>query len=638
MIAIQDPDLEISSLLPLRSLVVTLQFTQPSNPKFFHQAALTAFLRFLLGSPEDYDQLIRIDTPETGRISYLPSDHYRFTVIGLSGSDQLLQTLINKLQRLPSSSPKTAKDLPFRNNWKLIQLQDGFNEQTIQTLNELSEYDLPQLQQEIALWDGQTEINWQWTSPARLLKEKESRESKTDEKNNKSLSKPLKGEQRFIRDANDINGNLLFTRITNSLADLLRRRGNKTSPTTSPNNIAITDMHLFWMDSYYTDSKKNTQSMGGVTGRITLKLPQNLSPTWWKILLIGQYTGIGQRTTFGWGRYQLQTPQNHYSYRRVLPASSFLMLAQEEENLSKAWRHVMAGQDDLYDYLKDDDSDNFIDEESEEPPETPITRLQTDLDKLLFNKYKAPAMRGYLIPKKSGGVRPLTVPPIYDRVLQRTITQVLSPALEQLMYKHSHGFRSGRSRITASYEIQAAWRAGYRWVYESDIKNFFDSVNLEHLKDRLNAIYHGDPLVDRIIDWMKAPVIFEGQKIERKNGLPQGSPLSPLMANLMLDDFDSDMKTAGFYLIRFADDFIVLCKDPEEAQRAEQAAQQSLKEHGLELHPDKTHITALDEGFKYLGYLFINDMALDISSNNTATNNQSNSNDNKTKKQTPPPH
>ncbi|MGH8552312.1 MAG: CRISPR-associated endonuclease Cas1, partial [Methylococcales bacterium] len=91
------------------------------------------------------------------------------------------------------------------------------------------------------------------------------------------------------------------------------------------------------------------------------------------------------------------------------------------------------------------------------------------------------------------------------------------------------------------------------------------------------------------------------------------SPLSPLMANLMLDDFDSDMESAGFKLIRFADDFIVLCKDSQQATQAAQVAQASLAEHGLDLNPDKTRITAMDQGFQYLGYLFVNDLALDIS-------------------------
>jgi len=621
MTTLQDPDLSISNLLPLRALVVTLQFTQASNPQFFHQAPLTAFLRFLAGSPEDFDLYIRIDTPETGRIRYQQGDCYRFMIVALQGGNAILQTLIHKLQGLPRTAPKQAHELPFRNNWKLLELQDGFSEMSIHSFEQLSCYTENQLQEEIALWNGQTNIHCSWLSPARMLKEKQQRIN-------------LKGEERYIRDAKDIDGNLLFSRIYHSLADLLRRRGEKTPAHSHTNNIIISDAHLFWMDSHYTNSQNKTQQMGGITGRISLQLPENLSPAWWKLLLIGQYSGVGQRTAFGWGRYQLQTDQEHFSYRRVLPASSMIMLAQEEENLDKAWRHVMAGHDELHLYGNNegsldgslDDEDNYVDnyvdnyedtdednDEDQQATRAPIQRLQKDLDKLLFNKYKVPALRGYLVPKKDGGVRPLAVPPIYDRVLQRCITQVLTPALEQLMYRHSHGYRPGRSRITASYEIQAAWRAGYRWVYESDIKNFFDSVNLNHLKDRLNAIYHGDPLVDRIIDWMQASVIFQGQKIERKNGLPQGSPLSPLMANLMLDDFDSDMKTAGFHLIRFADDFIVLCKDPQEAQKAKQLAIESLQEHGLQLHPDKSQITSLDEGFKYLGYLFINDMALDMS-------------------------
>ncbi len=599
----QDPNLPLESLLPLRSLVITLQFTQTSQPQFFHQAPLTAFLRFLAGSPENFDLYIRIDTPETGRIHYQQGDCYRFMIIALQGGNKILQTLIHKLQGLPRTAPKQAHQLAFRNNWKLLELQDGFNEESISSFDQLSCYTETQLQDEIALWNGQTQIHFTWLSPARLLKTKQQ-------------SEKLKGEARYIRDTKDIDGNLLFSRVYHSLADLLRRRGEKTPAHSQSKNIIITDAHLFWMDTSYTNSQNQTKQMGGITGRISLQLPKNLSPAWWKLLLIGQYSGIGQRTAFGWGRYQLQTEQKHFSYRRVLPASSMIMLAQEEQNLDKAWRHVMAGHDELSLYNDKNQIDDYLDpeENDQEITKTPIQRLQKDLDKLLFNKYKVPALRGYLIPKSNGGIRPLAVPPIYDRILQRSITQILTPALEQLMYQHSHGFRPGRSRITASYEIQAAWRAGYHWVYESDIQNFFDSVNLNHLKDRLNAIYYGDPLVDRIIDWMQASVIFQGQKIERKNGLPQGSPLSPLMANLMLDDFDSDMKAAGFYLIRFADDFIILCKNPQEAQKAEQAAIQSLQEHGLKLHPEKTQITALDKGFKYLGYLFVNDMALDMSS------------------------
>ncbi len=124
-------------------------------------------------------------------------------------------------------------------------------------------------------------------------------------------------------------------------------------------------------------------------------------------------------------------------------------------------------------------------------------------------------------------------------------------------------------------------------MYESDIQDFFNSVDLGRLQDRLTAIYADDPVSDAILAWMRADIIFEGEILQRRNGLPQGSPFSPLMANLMLDDFDNDMQTQGFRLIRFADDFIVLCKNPEQARAAGEAARLSLQEHGLRLHPDK---------------------------------------------------
>jgi len=593
----------LHALLPLRSLVVVLEAVETARPGFFHQPALAAFLRYLLDSPADFDRRIRLDAPESGRILYQPGQYYRFQVIVLGNDIQLLQLLFHKLGKLPHVAPKSDTPLPFRNNWKLHSLQDGFSGQPINAPDELSAYGMEELEQESRLWQNHEKILWQWISPVRLLKEKQQRQQ-------------CKGEARYCRDNSDLDGSLLLARVYDTLADLLRRSGAKVSPRPALRPCELHHSHFFWLDASYRNEKGKTSTMGGLSGRTSLRFPETLPLFWWQLLVLGQYTGIGQRTAFGWGRYQMETPDKLLSYRRILPAASMLQLCQEEENLSKSWRHVMGNTGMVF-----DTEDIWIEEESEDqPPEAPIERLKTDLHKLMTGEYQPPSLRGYLIPKKNGGVRPLAIPPVYDRVLQRSLTQVLSPALEKLMYAGSHGFRYGRSRITARHDIQAAWRAGYRWVYESDIKDFFDSVNLDKLRDRLSAIYGEDPMVTAILAWMRASVIFEGETIERRNGLPQGSPLSPLMANLMLDDFDSDMETLGFKLIRFADDFIILCKNPEQARAAGEAAQASLAEHGLELHPDKTRITAMEDGFKYLGYLFVNDMALDISGG-TATDN-----------------
>jgi len=609
MAVLHDPDLPLASLFPLRSLIVTLQFTRKTKPRLFHQPALSAFLRFLAGSPESFDLHLRVDVPESGRIEYLAGDYYRFMLIGLGDDTTLLQTLLTQLQALPHSSPKTGKSLVFCDNLRFISFHDALTEQVVSHLEDVSAYAFETLQEEVELWRHQALLQWHFLSPARLLKDKDQREH-------------LKGEARFIRDAPDISGAGLLQRIHNSLADLIRRREKITTRAALPPDFPLENVHLFWMDCEYTDAQGKDKLMGGVSGRMNLQLPDNLSAAWWQLLILGQYIGIGQRTSFGWGRYQLQTADGEFSYRNPIPASSLLMLAQEDDNLSKAWRHVMSGRDDLQAYSEEELLNDDGNETNTALPDAPLERLRKDLNHLLAGKYTVPDLRGYLIPKSNGGVRPLAVPPVYDRIIQRAISQIISPALDRLMYRHSHGFRRGRSRITARYDIQAAWRAGYRWVYESDIKDFFDSVNLSALEDRLNALFYGDPLVSCIIKWMQADVIFEGKRIKRSNGLPQGSPLSPLMANLMLDDFDSDMQQAGFFMIRFADDFIVLCKNPEQAQQAGELALQSLQEHGLQLHPDKTRITSMDKGFKYLGYLFMNDMTLDIGGKKSANTKQ----------------
>ncbi len=591
------PQLDLESLLPVRSLIVVLEALESSRPGFFHQPALAAFLRHLTNSPDNFDRHIRLDSPESGRIHYQAGQYYRFQVFILGEAPGLAQTLIQSLKKLPHSAPRNDQPLPFRGNWRLHSLQDGFSTLPIRHAEELSAFGPEELEQESRLWQGHEQLHWLWLSPARLLKDKTHR-------------KDLKGEARYCHDSRDLNGALLLERLHDAFADLLRRGGQSPSPRPASPPCELQQAHLFWMDATYRDMKGKTSAMGGLSGIAQLKLPPDLPLAWWKLLVLGQYSGMGQRTAFGWGRYQLQTMDKLLSYRRCLPAASLLQWCRDPDNLSGAWRHVMSNTDIILDPAETWREDDELDSQ---PPEAPIQRLQADLDNIAQGSYVPPPLRGYLIPKKNGGVRPLAVPPIYDRVLQRGVAQILTPALEKLMSQGSHGFRPGRSRITARYAIQAAWREGYRWVYESDIRDFFDSVRLDLLEDRLRAIYGEDPLVAAILKWMRADVIFQGERIERHHGLPQGSPLSPLMANLMLDDFDSDMEALGFRLIRFADDFIILCKTPEEAEAAGQAARASLEEHGLKLHPDKTRITPMEDGFKYLGYLFVNDMALDVS-------------------------
>jgi CRISPR-associated endonuclease Cas1/group II intron reverse transcriptase/maturase len=613
--------LPLARLLPLRSAIATLRFLEDSSPAFFHQPALGAFLRYLAGSPPGFEHAIRFDAPESGRIRYQAGDYYRFSLLCLSGGEPILRALLRNLAGLPGSSPKTERPLPFRDNCALVALHDAFSGQPVACFEELSAYDGDSLWQEAELWRGQAALDWQFLAPARLLKDKARRGA-------------AKGEARYCRNRADIDAALLSARLHDSLAELLRARGVETPPRPPAPALQLLDGHLFWMDAAYTDAAGASHTMGGMSGRLRLGMPEPPPADWLRQALLGQYAGLGQRAAFGYGRYRLQAPDGALSCRRALPAASLLMQAREDSNLAQAWRHIQANQarpaadfcgsgilPRLAAAAADEDQGELAwDTEPEAPTdEMPLARLQLALDRALQGGYQPPALRGCIQATPAGGIRPLAVPPFFDRVLQRAVAQIISPALEAAQYGHSYGYRAGKSRLNARDAVQAAARQGYRWVYESDIDDFFDSVAWDRLEDRLRALYGEDPAVDLMLAWISQPVGYQGQTLARKAGLPQGSPLSPVLANLMLDDFDSDMEVLGFKLIRYADDFVVLCKSQAQAESAHRAAAASLAEHGFSLNPGKTRIAATAQGFRYLGYLFVNDLAVDVSGHRPET-------------------
>lgn len=602
----------LEDLLPLRSLVITLEFLAPARFSFFHQPALTAFLRRLLAECDNFDQLFVTDAPETGRLSYRTGDHYRFQLIALDGADEQLLHLLNRLAALPAQAPVTDQDVALRDNLRLLAVQDSFSGAPVHSLEDSCLYGPQQLTEEALLWQNHCHrLHWRWLSPARLLRDKSERGR-------------LKGELRYCRDKHHLPVGLLLNRLYDSVADLLQRRGCTRRPVrNAPPVVEQEASHLFWVDAQYRNAN-GMDVMGGAMGELEISNCQQLDISWWRLLILGQYLGIGQRRTFGWGRYQLESSEGAISYPRVYAARPLLASVLEMDNLHRAYRKV---KQNLSTDRPPPEADIWVAEGHEQEiedapadddiPEDILLRLSKSLAE---NRYQAPRLRGWLLEKSSGGYRALAVPPFWDRVLQRSVAQVLTPMLEQIMYGGSYGYRPGRSRQKARDAIQQAWREGYHWVFESDLKDFFDSVQHHRLKVRLNAVLGDDPLVPRIIEWMAADVEFSGEVIKRHAGLPQGSPLSPLLANLVLDDFDSDMEKSGFRLIRFADDFIVMCKNPAQARKAEIRARESLAEHGLRLNEDKTHIKALDEGLRYLGYLFVNDMALDVGGSQSALN------------------
>jgi RNA-directed DNA polymerase len=176
------------------------------------------------------------------------------------------------------------------------------------------------------------------------------------------------------------------------------------------------------------------------------------------------------------------------------------------------------------------------------------------IEQLVTGTYKPQLIRGVQIAKATGGVRQLGIPTVVDRLIQQAILQVLEPIMDAIFSAGSHGFRPGRSAHTALKQAQGHVAAGHAIVVDMDLEKFFDRVNHDMLMSRLHR-WIGDKRLLRIIRrFLEAGMFQYGVKIRRVEGTPQGGPLSPLLANLLLDDLDKELERRGHRFCRYADD------------------------------------------------------------------------------------
>lgn len=217
--------------------------------------------------------------------------------------------------------------------------------------------------------------------------------------------------------------------------------------------------------------------------------------------------------------------------------------------------------------------------------------------------YSPGPIRRVQIPKPAGGLRSLAIPCVGDRVVQTSAHLALGPLFESEFEPVSFAYRPGRGVEDAVRKVDALRREGFVWLLDADIEGFFDNVPHQGLLDRLAQSLAAGPLSALISLWLThaAPM---------GRGLAQGSPISPLLANLYLDRADEALQGRGLRLVRFADDFVLLAKDRGGAEAARALAGRVLGDLGLSLNPDKTRVVSFDQGFKFLGHLFVRSMVL----------------------------
>ncbi|GAB4303651.1 MAG: hypothetical protein Kow0096_25800 [Thiohalomonadaceae bacterium] len=225
------------------------------------------------------------------------------------------------------------------------------------------------------------------------------------------------------------------------------------------------------------------------------------------------------------------------------------------------------------------------------------------------HQYRPLALLETFIPKPDGTQRRLAIPAVRDRVLQTACARILAPLLEKEFEEPSFAYRIGRSVQMAVARVAWYRDRGYRWVVDADIHTFFDEISHSQLVDKLRRSLNDHSLVPLIELWLAATVQpTQGQPYLLTRGVPQGSPISPLLANLYLDDLDEALIDRKLCLVRFADDFLILCRDRAGAEAALELTRETLDTLSLRLKPEKTRITHFDEGFRFLGVDFLRNL------------------------------
>ncbi len=213
------------------------------------------------------------------------------------------------------------------------------------------------------------------------------------------------------------------------------------------------------------------------------------------------------------------------------------------------------------------------------------------------------------IPKETGGTRYLSIPTVRDRVAQSAVYLVLAPLLEPEFEDASFAYRPGRSVDQAIQRVLSLRNAGFTWLLDADIFHFFDEIPHDRLFALLERFVPDEKITDLLKQWTACEIWFEGKTYRMVKGIPQGSPLSPVMANLYLDRLDEAFLETQHRIVRFADDFIVLCRNRSDAEGAQALSTRILSELGLQLHPEKTRVTSFEQGFRYLGVQFLRSFA-----------------------------
>jgi len=284
--------------------------------------------------------------------------------------------------------------------------------------------------------------------------------------------------------------------------------------------------------------------------------------------------------------------------RRVIetpnPNDCLLERILSRENMQYAWKRVKANKG----------SPGVDNISINEFPSFARDNWNTIRESLADGNYQPLPVKRVEIPKSSGGTRPLGIPSVTDRLIQQAVSQVLVPIFDPGFSDASYGFRPGRSAHDAVCKVREYIKEGYRVAVDMDLSKFFDRVNHDVLMHRVARKIRDKRVLKLIGKYLRAGVVVNGRRQDTRKGVPQGGPLSPLLANILLDDLDKELEKRGHRFVRYADDFLVLVKSHRAGVRVSQSIERFLsRKLKLKINKEKSRVAKTDDT-NFLGFTF----------------------------------
>lgn len=267
------------------------------------------------------------------------------------------------------------------------------------------------------------------------------------------------------------------------------------------------------------------------------------------------------------------------------------------QTLENGWHDVMANHGGA-----------GVDGQSIERVAGKIGKYLDELERSLrTGEYQPGAIRRVEIPKGKDKTRPIGIPTVKDRIVESAIKRVIEPIFERIFEPTSYGFRPKRGCNDALREVDGLVKSGYCYVLDADIEDYFGSISHERMMERIEEYISDGKLLKLLERYLKQDIVKGLSTWTPLTGTPQGAVISPLLANLYLHELDVKMRESGYRMIRYADDFVVMCRDEAEAKRAMQEVERWMTANGLRLHAEKTRrgdCRQKGQGFEFLGYRF----------------------------------